>query len=145
MPAVSDANFDEFAKSVNQLIVMMWRPGCPMCERLKPELIRVARELPDVRFLMLNSFDNPRIRDRYEVVGCPTLLLFEGGALQRSLKGYYPKDRVAAWLKTGEAQPAAEPCGFCLAVRRKLSPIIPSFVMRWLEKYDAWRLASGTH
>jgi thioredoxin 1 len=140
---ITDSNFDEWLTK-GPGIVMLWRPGCKSCKLMfdivdgvpKGELYAAARHLPDLRFLLINSFNNPRIRDRYEVRGTPTLLLFRDGELKGRLVGHFPTEKILEWAgKPSNIENIT--CDFCLAARQYM----PRFIVKWLEKFDAWRMA----
>jgi thioredoxin-like negative regulator of GroEL len=132
---VSDANYKEVLTG-GRHVILMWRTGCPACERLRPELHEVARQRRGVWFTMLSSLDNPKFRTEYAVDRCPTLLLFEDGKLQRRIVGVHPSSDVLKWLDGGGDLTSKDvDCEFCAAVRSRLQPYLPQRIMKWIESY----------
>ena len=80
-------------------------------------MIAAARQFPDLRFVLLNSFANPLTRDKYEVTVTPTLLLFKDGKLQGRMRGLFAADAIAEWIRdNAPGMSDGEECDFCMAV-----------------------------
>ena len=131
---VNDSNYRErIAKGEH--VILMWRAGCPACERLRPQLHEVARQRQQVWFTMLSSLGNPKFRDEFKVDRVPTLLRFENGKLMGKLTGAFPSAEIIQWLDHGGVlQSKDTDCEFCSAVRGRLRPWFPRLV-KWIERY----------
>jgi len=94
MPAeVTDATFaDEVLTSDVPVLVDFWAPWCPPCLKLNPILEALAEEYGDrLRFVKLNSDDNPKTTLAYHVQSMPTLAVFRKGEVIGRLVGMRAK------------------------------------------------------
>jgi thioredoxin 1 len=147
---LTDDNFhEEISKGV--VVVIMWVPNCPSCITLKPIMEEVARECPTVQFKMLNTVANQKTAKALGIDRVPMLFLFKEGerkasALVVNETGVLSKEQLTAWVNyrsTWEAPTLediptkpekSEVCDFCMATRRRLYSLLPSFIKNWLEK-----------
>jgi thioredoxin 1 len=94
MPAdVTDATFsDEVLKSDVPVLVDFWAPWCGPCLKLEPVLAALAEEYGDrLRFVRLNSDDNPETSRTYNILSMPTLTVFRKGEIIGQLVGMRAK------------------------------------------------------
>jgi len=97
---VSDDTFEaEVLKSSTPVVVDFWAEWCGPCRQIAPALEEIAKELGDkVKIIKLNIDENPRTPGTYNVRAIPTLILFKDGEVADTLRGAYPKNRLAAWI-----------------------------------------------
>jgi thioredoxin 1 len=90
---VTDATFDaEVLRSDTPVLVDFWAPWCPPCIKLEPILDALSTEYGDrLRFVKLNSDDNPETSRAYNVQAMPTLAVFRKGELIAALVGMRAK------------------------------------------------------
>jgi thioredoxin 1 len=99
---VTDATFDaEVLGSDVPVIVDFWAEWCGPCKMVAPVLEEIAAENEGkVVVVKLNTDENPEITRRYQVMSIPTMSVFSGGEVVKSIVGAKPK---AALLRDLEA------------------------------------------
>ncbi len=86
---LSTATFDETVNGSDTAVVVdFWAEWCGPCKKIAPVLEEIAGELGDqVKITKLNVDDNPDIAMRFNVMSIPTLLVFNGGEVQKRIVG----------------------------------------------------------
>jgi thioredoxin len=90
---VTDATFaDEVLASDVPVLVDFWAPWCAPCLKLNPVLDALAEEYGDrLRFVKVNSDDNPETSRAYHIQSMPTLTVFRKGQVIGQLVGMRAK------------------------------------------------------
>jgi thioredoxin 1 len=90
---VTDATFDtEVHGSDIPVIVDFWAEWCGPCKMVAPVLEEIAAENEGkVVVVKLNTDENPEITRRYQVMSIPTMSVFSGGEVVKSIVGAKPK------------------------------------------------------
>jgi len=98
---VTDASFaDDVLGSDKTVIVDFWAEWCGPCKMVAPVLEEIAGEYADkVTVAKLNIDDNPQITRDYQVMSIPTMSVFSGGKLVKSIVGARPKAALLSDLK----------------------------------------------
>ena len=79
---ITDSNFEEeVINSPIPVLVDFWASWCIPSQMMIPVLDRLSEEYEDkkVKIRKLNIDQNPGIRDKYKILGCPTFILFKDG------------------------------------------------------------------
>jgi thioredoxin 1 len=99
---VTDATFTtEVLQNEKPTLVDFWAPWCGPCRQVAPVLEQIGAEHADaIDIVKLNVDDNPQTAATYGVVSIPTLNVYKGGEVVKSIVGAKPK---ALLLKDLEA------------------------------------------
>jgi len=79
---ITGSNFEEeVINSPIPVLVDFWASWCVPSQMMIPVLDRLSEEYEDkkVKIRKLNIDQNPGIRDKYKILGCPTFILFKDG------------------------------------------------------------------
>ena len=96
MPSVTDANFDaEVLQSDKPVLVDFWAEWCGPCRQISPVLEELAGVHGEkMGFVKLNIDENPVTPSNYQITGIPTLNVYVGGQVVKSIVGARPKSAI---------------------------------------------------
>lgn len=97
---VTDATFDtEVLMSDKPVIVDFWAEWCGPCRMVSPILEEIAAENADkVVVAKLNVDENPQIAASYGITSIPTMNVYKGGQVVKTIIGAKPKAALLADL-----------------------------------------------
>lgn len=97
----TDATFDaDVLKNSKPVLVDFWASWCGPCRAVAPILEEIAREHEgQLSVVKLNADENQATTARYGVTGLPTLNVYVGGELVKSIVGAQPKPRLLRELE----------------------------------------------
>ena len=93
---VTDETFEsEVLQSPRPVIVEYWAQWCGPCRQVAPVLEAIAQEhAGQVDVVKLNTDENPRTAQRYQVLAVPTLAVFSGGQVVKQVLGARSKSAL---------------------------------------------------
>ena len=86
---VTDATFaDQVLKADKPTLVDYWADWCAPCKQLSPIIDELAGEYGDrINFVKMDTNANPQVPTQQGILALPTLQLFEGGQVVKSVQG----------------------------------------------------------
>jgi thioredoxin 1 len=98
---VTDATFAaDVLGSDKTVIVDFWAEWCGPCKMVAPVLDEIAGENADkVTIAKVNIDENPQTARDYQIMSIPTMSVFSGGKLVKSIVGAKPKAALLSDLK----------------------------------------------
>ncbi len=96
---VSDESFTaDVLQSEKPVIVDFWAEWCGPCRMVAPILEEIASENDNIVIAKLNVDENPQISASYGITSIPTLNVYKGGEVVKSIIGAKPKAALLAEL-----------------------------------------------
>lgn len=98
--SITDQTFEtEVLKSTMPVLVDFWAPWCGPCKMLAPVIEKVSTQYSGkIKFVKLNTDENPTTAGSFQISGIPSLLLFKSGQVIDRKVGFIPEKDLTVFL-----------------------------------------------
>ncbi|MDE2400417.1 MAG: thioredoxin TrxC [Burkholderiales bacterium] len=99
--SLSDATLPAYlAGTEAPVVVDFWAEWCGPCKMMAPQFAAAAKELPQVRFVKVDTEASPKLSMQYSIRSIPTLALFRNGQEVARRMGAVSAPELLAWLRS---------------------------------------------
>ena len=97
---VTDASFATDVLGSDKVVVVdFWAEWCGPCKMVAPILDEIAKENPQIVIAKMNVDENPQVPSSLGIVSIPTLNVYKGGEIVKTIIGAKPKAALLADLQ----------------------------------------------
>jgi thioredoxin 2 len=106
--SVRDSALPPFLFKTEQLVLAdFWADWCGPCKVMAPQFAEAARQLPEVRFIKVDTEACPNAAARYKIQSLPTLILFKRAREIARLSGAMSAGQIVTWVRRYTGQGAS--------------------------------------
>jgi len=99
--AVHEISSGDFAEKISKgkVLIKYEADWCGPCRMITPVIEELSNEMKDIKFYKLDVDQSPDVASQYDVMGIPTLILFNNGKEVKRIVGLRSKDDLKRELR----------------------------------------------
>ena len=97
---LNEQNFSNFVVNSDlPILIDLWAEWCGPCKMMAPHFAKVAAEYPHVIFAKINTEENPRLSNAFNIRSIPTLVLMNKTTEVARMSGALRSSELKQWLE----------------------------------------------
>ena len=96
---INDGNLEKTIQSNPKVILDCYAPWCGPCKSFASVFEELSNEEAEIKFCKINTDENPKTAERFNVMSIPTVLIFENGKLKSRESGVKTKEELKRFME----------------------------------------------
>ncbi len=98
---IVELNDDNFVENISTGVVLVdfFATWCGPCKMIEPFISQVAKKMSDVKIFKVDVDKAVEIKEKYNIMSVPTLILFKDGQMIDVKMGFMDKSQIIEMIK----------------------------------------------